>query len=140
MRERRALPIHVAVLFLFTLMTVTSAAAETFRFEGGSVEIPVGFTGPVEQRRGTELVLYGFTKRHAGRETATLLQITVLQPPGGLEPRTAEKYLLDFLGGVERRRTNFSRGPVESITIGGQAIARVNWRGRAENQSMKGER
>ena len=130
-------------LFLLTLCSVAPADAEGFRFEGGSVEIPAGFTGPVEQRRGSEFVLYGFSKRHPGRETATLMQITVFQPSGGVpqiskdqEPRVAEKYLLDFLAGVERRRTNFSRAAVDSILVDGKAMARVRWRGRAEGQLM----
>lgn len=135
----------MASLLLLVLSNGATAAAERFRFEGGSVEIPPGFTGPVEQRRGTEIVLYGFSKRHPGRETATLMQITVYRPPGGLpsmpkdqEARASEKYLLDFLAGVERRRTHFSRGPVESITVDRTAVARVKWSGRGDGHPMTG--
>jgi hypothetical protein len=142
--EMRSLA-RIAALLLLILGSVAPARGETFRFEGGSVEIPSGFTGPVEQRRGSELVLYGFAKRHPGRDTATLMQITVYHPPGGLppiakdqEPSAAEKYLLGFLAGVERRRTDFSPGAVESIIVNRKAVAKVSWRGRAEGAPMKG--
>jgi hypothetical protein len=61
---------RIVSLLLLILGSVATAHGETFRFEGGSIEVPSGFTGPVEQRRGNELVLYGFAKRHRGRDTA----------------------------------------------------------------------
>ena len=134
---------RIAGVALLLLAGATGAAGESFRFEGGRIEIPAGFAGPVEQRRGPDLALYGFTKRHPGRETATLMQITVLRPPGGppaagQEAEAAAKYLLELLAGVERRRTDFERGPVESIVVDGKVAAKVRWRGRAEGQPMTG--
>ena len=79
---KRVRRLTAASLLLLILGSVATARGETFRFEGGSVEVPSGFTGPVEQRRGHEVVLYGFAKRHRGRDTATLMQITVYHPPG----------------------------------------------------------
>ena len=126
-------------------LAASLAAAEPFRFEAGVLAIPAGFTGPTEQRRGRELALYGFAKRHPGRETSTLLQVTVLTPPSGVadvpkdqEARAAEKYLLELLGAVERRRTEFARGAVEAIVIDGKAVARVGWRGRGNGEPMTG--
>ena len=136
--------LHGLVLLALTAGGVATAAAETFRFAGGSVEIPAGFTGPVEQRHDGGMVLYGFSKRHDGRPTATLMQITVYQPPGAprlpaeQEPRAGERYLLQILAGVERRRTDFSRGAVEPVTIGGKGAAKVTWRGRLDGAPMRG--
>jgi hypothetical protein len=127
------------------LLAAPLAEAEPFRFEAGVLEIPAGFIGPTEQRRGSELALYGFAKPHPGRETSTLLQVTVLTLPSGAadlpqdeEARAAEKYLLELLAGVARRRTEFVRGDVETIVIDGKAVARVGWRGRADGQQMTG--
>jgi hypothetical protein len=142
MRTRRG---AAAAVLLLTLASVAVAAAERFRFEGGSIDVPAGFTGPLEQRRGDEVTLYGFTKRHLGRESSTLMQITVYRAPSDLsqipkdqEAREAERYLVQFLGGVERRRTNFSPGAVESIVVDGKHVARVKWRGQAEGHQMHG--
>jgi hypothetical protein len=123
------------------------AGAAEFRFEGGSVEVPPGFIGPMEQRRGDDLVMYAFTKRHPVRGTATLMQISVFRPPPG-DPsatagegdgmRMAEKCVREFVEGVERRRTDFSRGDVESVAIDGRAVARISWRGRLQGEPMRG--
>jgi hypothetical protein len=136
---------RVVSALLLVMGSVAIAAAESFRFEGGMLEIPPGFNGPVQQRQGDEILLYGFTKPHPGRSTGTLMQITVFRPPGGLRPipqdqeaGAAEKYLLDILKGVEQRRSEFSRGPVEPIVVNGKAVAKVRWRGRAGAEAVRG--
>ena len=68
---------------LLSQLAAPLAEAEPFRFEAGVLEIPAGFIGPTEQRRGSELALYGFAKPRPGRETSTLLQVIVLTLPSG---------------------------------------------------------
>ena len=134
---------RVTIKILFALLVMLSgiatARAEPFRFESGTVDIPPGFAGPVEQRKDDWLVVYGFLRNHPGRQTGTLLQITVFRPPDGPpEPRELEKYLLELLAGVARRRTEFVRGPVQSIDVSRTPVAKVTWRGRGEGIPMNG--
>lgn len=76
----------------------------------------------------------------------TLLQISVYDT-GGKIPATlkkeelsqgAEKYLLDFLKGIERRRTNFVRGDALHLTLGGVPAAKVSWNGDLQGMPTNG--
>ena len=50
----------------------------------------------------------------------------------------ADFYVEQFLGGVKRRRTNFSATKPERIVLGGIPAARVKWTGNVEGQRASG--
>lgn len=50
----------------------------------------------------------------------------------------AEKYLLDFLGGVKRLRQSFTAEPVQHITLGGIPAAKIYWSGVAQGRDLHG--
>jgi len=91
---------------------VTNAAASP----GDLVQIvvPAGFEGPTSADPGPGAHIDGYVRHIPGQERGTLLQITTYDFGSKLKdmPKeeladAAEHYLLQFLGGVERKRTGF---------------------------------
>jgi hypothetical protein len=73
-----------------------------------------------------------YTKPYPDKNGGTLFQITEYDMgealrgmPEDKRGETADYYLAQFLGGVERRRTNFSAAEPERILLGGIPAARV---------------
>lgn len=130
-----------SILFLF-FYSITSYA---FEFEGGVINIPGSFEGPIKKDMGTQGRIYAFRKLHRDGNGATLLQITVLTPDKKFPPLSDEKlkegashYLLMMLSGVERRRTNFHKTDIENIRISGVPAAKIHWSGNVKNKIAEG--
>lgn len=109
-----------------------------------TVEVPVGFEGPVRQEQEGAIVV-GFTKRN-GPDSNTLLQITVYNLGSKLEidndslrAVAASKFLLDFVGGVERRRMAFKRTEPVALKINGIPAAKLEWTGKLQGQETVGD-
>ena len=51
---------------------------------------------------------------------------------------SSEKYLLEFLEGVKRRRNEFKQDQVTFIQISGHPVAKVSWTGSAQNEELHG--
>ena len=49
-----------------------------------------------------------------------------------------DKYLLDFLKGVERRRTEFKQSGIVHIPLGGISASKISWHGRLKGLEMSG--
>ena len=129
------------LLFLLLLLTGISHAYE---FEDGSIAIPKGFEGPVTQNMGQGASTTAFNYPHS-QEGGTLLQITTWNPGKKFPSMSKEKlkagseqYLLQFLGGIERRRENFERSQVEFIEVSGHPLAKVKWKGKSMGESVHG--
>lgn len=130
-------------ILLFLVMLI-SGVATAYEFEDGSIVIPEGFEGPIVQNmgRGTSSAAFSFPHGDFG---ATLLQITTWNP-GQKFPEMSkdelkagsEQYLLQFLGGIERKREHFERGEVKFIEVSGHPLAKVSWKGKAMGQSVHG--
>jgi hypothetical protein len=109
-----------------------------------TLTVPPGFEGPVRQER-EGAILVAYVKPRADGRANTLLQVNVAEmgaklvevnPAGRGE--AADRYLLQFLGGIEKRRTEFRKiGPVR-VVLGGLPAARVQWTGNANAMQMVG--
>jgi len=133
-------------LLTVALLTAASAIrATTFETEILRIDVPNGFQDPVSERVGELATAIAFTKPHPDGPTRTLLQITVYDPGPNVPPppkdqlgQLASRYLSQFLGGIERRRTNYSATPPTRITLGGLPAARATWSGSAEGKQLHG--
>jgi hypothetical protein len=128
----------------FLVSLCISAYSAPYENEVLSLDVPAGFQGPVTQSLGAEAVVVAYTKPHSSNR-GTLLQITTYDFGSKLPKPTkqelgaaAEKYLLQFLAGIERRRSSFQTSKPMRLTLGGIPAARVAWKGVAEGQQMSG--
>ena len=131
-----------SIALLTLLAASATAAAGDFTLQPVTIAVPAGFEGPIrQQQQGATMV--AFTK--SGPNAKTLLQISIYDF-GKNQPKmtdaerksAASKYLLDFVGGVERRRTNFRRTEPSPMTIGGAPAARLQWTGRLQGLDTVG--
>ena len=130
-----------SLLFLLLLL---SGIARAYDFEDGSIDIPEGFEGPITQHMGQGVSSTAYSYPH-GESGGTLLQITTWNP-GQEFPKMSkeelkagsEQYLLQFLGGIERKRESFERGQVEFIEASGHPLAKISWKGSAMGKSVHG--
>ena len=137
-------PTKRAVLLLLCLVHACAWAGE-YSDESMTLVVPDGFEGPVQQRPGPGALVVGYSKPTANSTSGTLLQITVYEPdsqegpvPEDQRGAITEQYLLQFLGGVERARTSFSKSAVEKLPLGGIPAARIRWKGEARGAQMSG--
>jgi hypothetical protein len=143
MRTRRLVEL-VAILAAQILLTVAAHAAPV---EVGPVVItvPEGFAAAQTQRQKKTLIT-AWTKSVRGGSLKTLLQIDVIDfgsSPG--KPAAAqdlaiyaEKYLRQFLGGIERRRTNYVSSPLAHIKLAGLPAVRATWNGAVGGRATVG--
>jgi len=130
--------------FLFFLFVLISSTVKAYDFGDGSINIPDGFEGPITQSVGQGASLIGFTFPH-GSAGGALLQITIWNP-GQKFPEMSinelkagsEKYLLQFLGGIEKKRNNFKQSQVEFVQISGNPAAKVTWTGLVQGEEAHG--
>lgn len=129
---------------ILCLLLLVSGIAQAYEFEDGSIVIPKGFEGPITQNMGQGATSTAFTFPH-DEAGGTLLQITTWNP-GQKFPNISkeelkagsEQYLLQFLGGIKRKRENFKRGQVEFVDVSSHSLAKVNWEGKAMGESVHG--
>lgn len=126
------------------LIFIISNTAYAYNFSGGEITIPQGFEKPMTRTLGGGATTTSFKYPHT-KDKATILQITSWTPDQKMPPLTLEgrkeaniSYLLHFLSGVEERRTDFSRGKIEFITISNVPTARIMWSGKSEGKSLYG--
>jgi hypothetical protein len=109
------------------------------------ISMPAGFQAAQTQKLKNTVVT-AWTKSVRDGSMKTLLQITVMdlgahqaKPPSQQElPVYAEKYLRQFLGGVERRRTGYVSSPVAHIELAGLPAARATWNGAVGGRDLVG--
>jgi hypothetical protein len=130
---------------LLVLVTASGASAQQYRDELLVLEVPEGFEGPVEESPGPQAKTVAYTKPYARADGGTLFQITEFDMgealrgmPEGERGATADFYLAQLLGGVERRRTNFTATAPQRLELGGLPAARATWTGVAAGQRASG--
>ena len=130
---------------LLVLLTASGVSAQQYRDELLVLEVPEGFEGPVEESPDPQAKTVGYIKPYARADGGTLFQITEYDMgdalrgmPEGERGATADFYLAQFLGGVERRRTNFTATAPQRIELGGLPAARATWTGAAAGQRASG--
>ena len=109
------------------------------------ITVPDGFEAAQTQRSGKTLITAWTKSVHDG-SMKTLLQINVvdLGQYAGKEPAPhelsiyAEKYLRQFLSGVERRRSHYSSSPVAHIKLAGLPAVRATWNGSVGDRAVVG--
>jgi len=143
MRARRLAELATILVALFVLSVSAHAAPVTV----GPVVItvPEGFAAAQTQKQKKTLIT-AWTKSVRNGSLKTLLQINVIDfgsPPG--KPAAtrdqaiyAERYLRQFLGGIERRRTNYVSSPLAHIELAGLPALRATWNGAVGGRPVVG--
>ena len=136
---------QLLLVSLAVLLTASSASADQYQDELLVLEVPAGFEGPVEGSPDPQAKTVAYSKPYATVDGGTLFQITEYDlgdalrgMPDDQRGATADYYLAQFLGGVERRRTNFVATAPQRIELGGLPAARVTWTGEAAGQRASG--
>jgi hypothetical protein len=109
------------------------------------ITVPEGFEAAQTQRLKKTLIT-AWTKSVRSAGLKTLLQINVIDfgsaPGKPAAPQDlniyAEKYLHQFLDGVERRRTNYVSSPIAHIRLAGLPAARATWNGAVGGRATVG--
>jgi hypothetical protein len=127
------------------LLASVAHAAPTVPVTVGPViiTVPEGFEAAQRQRLRKTLIA-AWTKSSAGLKT--LLQVNVIDfgsaPGKPAAPQDlniyAEKYLHQFLDGIERRRTNYVSSPIAHIKLAGLPAARATWNGAVGGRAAVG--
>jgi hypothetical protein len=109
------------------------------------ITVPDGFEAAQTQRLKKTLIT-AWTKSVRSGGLKTLLQINVIDfgsaPGKPAAPQDlniyAEKYLHQFLDGIERRRTNYVSSPIAHIKLAGLPAARASWNGAVGGRAAVG--
>jgi hypothetical protein len=75
----------------------------------------------------------------------TLLQVSAIDVGSSLDGITAAQraegarhYLLEFVGGIGQRRSNFEVGDIDEVSLAGLPAARVRWTGTVDGHDAIG--
>jgi hypothetical protein len=109
------------------------------------ITVPEGFEAAQTQRLKKTLIT-AWTKSVRSAGLKTLLQINVIDfgsaPGKPAAPQDlniyAERYLHQFLDGIERRRTNYVSSPVAHVKLAGLPAARATWNGAVGGRAVVG--
>jgi hypothetical protein len=109
------------------------------------ITVPEGFEAAQTQRLKKTLIT-AWTKSVRSAGLKTLLQINVIDfgsaPGKPAAPQDlniyAERYLHQFLDGIERRRTNYVSSPIAHIKLAGLPAARATWNGAVGGRAAVG--
>lgn len=132
-------------VFVVLVAFATKVFADQYNDQVILLDVPEGFEGPIQQSPGPQAKVVGYSKPYPNKDGGTLFQITEYEMGEALRGmsedkrgETADYYLRQFLGGVERRRTNFAAAKAERIVLGGIPGARVKWTGDVGGQRTSG--
>jgi len=100
------------------------------------ISVPADFQHAQTQRQSKHLVTAWTKSVHDG-SMKTLLQIDVVDF-GTATDASAERYLRQFLGGIERRRSHYVSSPVAHIQLAGLPALRASWNGSIGDRATVG--
>ena len=143
MRTRRLAEL-LTILAAQILLTVAAHAAPV-AVGPVFITVPEGFAAAQTQRQKKTLIT-AWTKSVRNGSLKTLLQIDVIDfgsAPGKPVAEQdlaiyAEKYLRQFLGTIERRRTNYVSSPFAHIKLAGLPAVRATWNGAVGGRATVG--
>jgi len=102
-----------------------------------AMAVPEGFVAAPMQRQ-PNFSIWAWTKSAPGGKVKALLEVTVYDYGPKLARASAEEiasgteqYLRQFLGGIERRRTNYALSPISQAQLAGGPASVATWTGRA---------
>jgi hypothetical protein len=109
-----------------------------------TMSVPDGFIAAPPMRQ-EKMSIWAWTKSAAGGTVKALLEVTVYDFGPKLAQASpeelasgSEQYLRQFLGGVERRRTNYALSPVKHVTLAGAPASTATWTGRTGPADLVG--
>lgn len=120
--------------------------AGEFKAGGFVIDVPAGFEGPVSTEPDARSKTSAFTVRASSPSPSTVLQITLYD--AGIDlgasrnselAEISQRYLLQMLQGIERRRTEYRRSEAKSIRLAGSPGAEVSWVGKANGLETNGK-
>jgi hypothetical protein len=153
--DRTLLPERlVKLVILFAAQAFLAAVASAAPATVGStpvtvgpinITVPEGFE-PAQTQRLKSTLVTAWTKSVRNGSMKTLLQINVVnfgRQAGKLAMSQdlsiyAEKYLRQFLGDIERRRSNYVSSPVAHIKLAGLPAVRATWNGAVGGRPVVG--
>jgi hypothetical protein len=109
-----------------------------------TMSVPDGFIAAPPMRQD-KMAIWAWTKSAPGGAVKALLEVTLYDfgpklasaSPEELAAGT-EQYLRQFLGGVERRRSNYSLSAVKHVELAGAPASTATWTGRAGPADLVG--
>jgi len=139
------IPARLATLLVLQFLLTLSAQAAPVTVGPVVISVPEGFAAAQTQKR-KETLITAWTKSVRNGSLKTLLQINVIDfgSPAGKAVAAqdqaiyAEKYLRQFLGGIERRRTNYLSSPIAHIKLAGLPAVRATWNGAVGGRPVVG--
>ena len=143
--ELGTIPARLATILVVQFLLTLSAHAAPVTVGPVIITVPEGFAAAQTQKQKKTLIT-AWTKSVRNGGLKTLLQINVVDfgsAPG--KPAAAqdlaiyaEKYLREFLGGIERRRTNYASSPFAHIKLAGLPALRATWNGAVGGRPVVG--
>lgn len=126
-------PLFALVLLAATLISPHFARAAAL----GPITMPVpeGYIAAPPMRRD-KVSVWAWTKSAPGGTVKALLEVTVhdfgpkfAQATAEELASSSEQYLRQFLGGIERRRSNYALSPVKHMQLAGAPASQAAWTG-----------
>ena len=139
------IPAKLATLLVVQFLLTVSAQAAPVTVGPVVISVPEGFAAAQTQKQKKTLIT-AWTKSVRNGSQKTLLQINVIDfgspagKPAAAQDQAiyAEKYLRQFLGGIERRRTNYVSSPTAHIKLAGLPAVRATWNGAVGGRPVVG--
>ncbi len=132
-------------VFLLLAGLIFSLASHAGPADFVKISVPPGFEGPTAAPIGPTGYTKGYVRKIPGASSGTLLQITTYDFGSSLSnlPKevlgdASEKYLMQFLAGIERQRTDFRAATPTRLKLGGIDASRVEWSGVANGRLLSG--
>jgi hypothetical protein len=123
------------------LYSLTALAAAPATVGPIVITVPDGFQAAQTQRLKKTLIA-AWTKSVRDGSMKTLLQINVVDLGHPLTPQetnlAAERYLRQFLSGVEHRRSHYVSSPIARIKLAGLPAVRATWNGSVGDRETVG--
>jgi len=109
------------------------------------LDVPAGFVGPERMTPDHKTETIAYSRERPAGEFRTLLQITIIdfgeklrEIPQDKRTIATEYYLLSFLEGIERRRSEYTESEPTTVVLGGQPASRAKWNGVIEGRKVHG--
>jgi hypothetical protein len=134
------------VLGLLFIAFAPSVRAGEFKVDGIAIDVPTRFEGPASAQPDTHARTYVFTVRaNNALSASTVLQVTAsdlateAQAGGSGLADISQRYLLQMLQGIERRRTEYRKSASKEIRLAGFPGSVVSWQGKANGIGTNGK-
>lgn len=127
-------------------LATCSVQAEDFSVAEFVIDVPMRFEGPASAEPDANTKTYAFAVPRVGPSPGAVLQITFVIQEAALSRHadselleSSQRYLLQMLQGIERRRTEYQRSEPKSIRLGSVPAAEVAWTGKANGLDTNGK-